>query len=327
MNLTRSRLTAAMSAAVLTCAALLGGALPAAAATAPCGALTATYDRAHPPAYQHVVVLMEENWSYREFAASTQTPYLTSLSKACGNETNFHAATHFSQPNYMAATSGIASAVGAMVSNDNVFHQVQASGRTWRGYDESMPAACSGQNTTYYKPGHNPAYYYQNLRSPVNTCTRNDLPLSPALDGDITRDTLPAYSWITPNTCHDFHWVTACGGTAAGRFAAGDSWLANMLPRLTAMPSYRAGKTLILVTFDEGSGGTAGVDCTKPTYFATHPDCQIPTVVVSPYIAPRTTDGTDLNLYSLLGTTEDILGVPRLARAVGQRSMRATMPF
>jgi hypothetical protein len=50
-------------------------------------------------------------------------------------------------------------------------------------------------------------------------------------------------------------------------------------------------------------------------------------VVVSPYIAPRTTDGTDLNLYSLLGTTEDILGVPRLARAVGQRSMRATMPF
>ena len=73
--------------------------------------------------------------------------------------------------------------------------------------------------------------------------------------------------------------------------------------------------------------GTAGADCTSPAYYSRHPDCQIPTVVVSPYVTPGTVDGTDLNLYSLLATTQDALGLPRLGRAVGQASMRATMRF
>jgi phospholipase C len=226
----------------------------------------------------------------------------------------------------MAATSGIASGVGAHVANDNVFHQVQGTARTWRSYEESMSGPCSGSGTSY-KPGHNPALFYTDLRSPVNTCALDDLPLTPALSADIAADTLPTYSWITPNLCHDFHWGTTCGSTTSARFAAGDAWLANLLPKLAAMPSYLSGRTLIVVTFDEGRGGTAGVDCTKPSYYVNHPDCQIPTVVVSPYIVQGTADASDLNLYSLLGTTEDVLGVGRLGRAVSQPSMRDTMPF
>ncbi|MGZ4607328.1 MAG: alkaline phosphatase family protein [Oryzihumus sp.] len=293
----------------------------------PCGSLSGSFDPANPPQYDHVVVLMEENWSYQSFATSTAAPFLTQLSLSCGNETNFHAATHTSQPNYMAATSGIASAVGAQVANANLFEQLQSIGKTWRSYEESMPANCSGSSVAPYKPGHNPAYYYTDLLSPLNTCVQNDLPLDAVLPAAIATDSLPAFSWITPNLCHDWHWSTACTGASSERVSAGDAWLSNLIPQLTAMPSYQAGRTLIVVTFDEGEGGVSGVDCTDPAYYVSHPDCQIPTVVVSPYIAPGTTDATDLNLYSLLGTTEDILGVPRLGRAVGQPSMRATMPF
>ncbi|MGZ4646318.1 MAG: hypothetical protein ACXVYC_08410, partial [Blastococcus sp.] len=49
------------------------------AAVAPCGSLAANYSRSAPPAYSHVVVLMEENWSYNSFAASTAAPFLTQL--------------------------------------------------------------------------------------------------------------------------------------------------------------------------------------------------------------------------------------------------------
>jgi phospholipase C len=313
-------LTAALTAGATTDARV------AEAATAPCGSLTSRYDPGRLPKYEHVVVLMEENWSYRSFTASTTSPFLSQLARDCGSEANFHAATFPSQPNYMAATSGIASGVGAKVANANLFQQLQSSGRTWRSYQESMPSNCSGATSRLYKPGHNPPFYYTNLRSP-NTCAQYSVPLAPALWADIAADSLPAFSWITPNLCNDWHWSSGCPTAASARVATGDRWLADLIPQLTAMPSYQNGKTLIIITFDEGQGGTYGVDCTAPSYYSTHPDCQIPAVVLSPYIAPGTVDRSDQNLYSMLGTIEDILGVPRLGRAVGQPSMRPGLRF
>jgi phospholipase C len=299
----------------------------AAAANAYCGAMSGSYDPQQPPRYQHVVVLMEENVGYTQFVGSSQLPFLHQLAQDCGSETNFHAATHPSQPNYMAATSGVATKVGEHTANDNVFHQVQATGRAWKLYAESMPRPCTGGKTGTYQPGHTPAVWYTDLRSPTNTCAQDQVPLSPALDDAIADDALPAYSWITPNQCDDFHWLTRCGFPRSQRIAHGDAWLADLLPRLVRMPSYQAGSTLILLTFDEGGGGTKGVDCTDPAYYRSHPDCHIPALAVSPYVVPGTTDGSDQNLYSLLGTTEDVLGLPRLGRAAGQPSMRAGLGF
>ncbi|MFZ0322604.1 MAG: alkaline phosphatase family protein [Actinomycetes bacterium] len=273
---------------------------------------------------------MDENLSYAALAKSTQAPYLHSLGSTCGSETNMHAATHPSQPNYMAATSGFATPLGTRTTNDNIFHQAQATGDTWRVYAESMPANCAPNSSTtpIYKSGHTPAYWYSNLRSPTNTCKTFDVPASPALDADIDADSLPTYSWIAPNLCNDMHWDTNCTYPKTSRVAVGDSWLSTLIPRLTAMPSYLAGKTLIVITFDEGSGPqTNGVDCTDPAYYPTHPDCAIATFVVSPYVTPGATDGSDQNLYSLLATTEDILGYPRLGRAAGQPSMRSGLRF
>jgi hypothetical protein len=330
----RRRLTSSRSVVrALSCVAVLAASLAidvpvAGAAAAPCGSLASSYNPAAPPVYDHVVVLMDENWGSADLVRSATTPFLTQLARQCGNETNFHAAIRPSQRNYMAATSGIASPVGATVASENIFSQLQGAGRTWASYLESMPAPCSGLSRNFYKPGHNPAFYYSNLRGPAGTCVRNDLPLDTALPKAIAADSLPAYSWITPNECHNFHWVAGCPDPSSARTKAGDTWLAGLVPQLTAMPSYRAGRTLIILTFDEGSGsGANGVDCTSPAYYRTSPGCNIPAVVLSPYIPPGTTDGTDLNLYSLLATTQDVLGVPRLGRAVSQASMRATMPF
>jgi phospholipase C len=300
----------------------------AARAAGPCGTLP--YDQVDRPTYSHVVVIMDENVSYDQLQSSTLAPYLDSLTAACGSEGSMHAATHPSQPNYMAATSGIASAVGAHTSADNIFFQLQGAGKTWRTYADAMPAACSpfSSATPSYKAGHNAAFYYTDLRSPQNTCLQNDLPMSPGLDAAIVNDTLPSYAWIVPDLCADMHWTSTCDLPRAQRVGMGDDWLAQIVPRLTAMPSYQAGQTLILLTFDEGGEtATNGVDCTDPAYYPTHPDCHIATVVVSPYIVPGAVDHSDQNTYSLLGTTEDILGLARLNRAVGQPSMRPGLGF
>ena len=330
------RLRAALAASVVGAALLVGpvststaGAAPSVTApSGPCGLLP--YPPNSKPVYQHVVVIMEENLSYASYNASTQATYLHGLGAACGSESNMHAATHPSQPNYMAATSGVATGTGVHTGNDNVFHQVQVAGKTWKNYAESMPSACSRSSVTApaYKTGHVPAFWYTNLATPTNTCATNAVPLSPALDNAIAADSLPTYAWITPSACDDMHWLSGCATDPTLRVATGDAWLSALIPRLTAMPSYRAGKTLVIVTFDEGDeDSTTGVDCTAATYYLTHPDCQIPTVVVSAYIRPGATDAADHNLYALLATTQDILGLKRLGRAAGQHSLRPGLHF
>jgi acid phosphatase len=294
----------------------------------PCGGLAGDYDPAHPPVYKHVVVIMEENLSYTTWQKSAQTPYTHALAAACGSETNYHGATHPSQPNYMAVSSGVASHVGAFTTNENIFHQVQVSGGTWRDYAESMTSACQATETGTYKPGHTPAYWYQDLRTPTNTCAQDDVPMSPALDNAISADSLPTFAWISPNECNGFYHVSACSDSASQTIPDGDAWLKTMMGRLTAMPSYQQGQTLIVVTWDEGDVGNEinGIDCTSAAN-ASLSDCHMPTFVVSPYISPGETDSSAQNHYTLGGTIADILGQARVGREVGAGSLRSGMTF
>jgi phosphatidylinositol-3-phosphatase len=292
-----------------------------AATSGPCVAMTGT------PAYRHVVVIMDENVGYSTLMTSSQAPYLHQLAGQCGTEAFMHAATHPSQVNYMAATSGEPTGVGVHTGNDNVFHQATARGDTWRAYEESIPKPCAG-NSGVYKAGHNPPFWYDDLRTPTNLCKQYDVALDPALDDDIAADRLPTVAWVTPNACNDMHGLAGCPQPSSQRIAAGDAWLADLLPRLTAMPSYQAGQTLVIVTWDEGNGKeTKGTDCTLPAVYAKEASCQIPTFVVSPYVSPGSVDDADHNLYGLLGDVEDILGYPRLGRAAGQPTLRTGLGF
>lgn len=100
--------------------------------------------------------------------------------------------------------------------------------------------------------------------------------------------------------------------TCPDPITAGDRWLATWIPLLTAGPDYASGNLLIDVMWDEGRGATvpAGGDCTV----ATSADCRTPNIVVSPYTTP-TVSPTNYSHYSLLRTTERILGLPYLGSA------------
>jgi phospholipase C len=299
------------------------GALAAATATS----ATPCIGMAGIPDYMHVVIVMDENVSQSALMNSSQAPYLHQLAAQCGSEAFMHAATHPSQANYMAATSGMATGVGVHTGNDNLFRQAAAHGDTWKAYEESMPRPCAG-NSGVYKAGHNPPFWYDDLRSPTNACKVFDLPMAPVLDNDIANDALPTLAWITPNACNDMHGLSGCAHPSSQRIADGDAWLSQLVPRLTAMPSYQAGETLIIVTWDEGSGReTNGTDCTKASVYSNEGSCQIPTFIVSPYVSPGAVDSTDHNLFGLLGDVQDILGYPRLGRAVGQTTLRTGLGF
>ncbi|MEO7061570.1 MAG: alkaline phosphatase family protein [Lapillicoccus sp.] len=249
-----------------------------------------------------------------------KAPYIKGLMASCGSEQHMHAAAHPSQPNYMAATSGVSTAVGAQSSANNIFNQLNGN---WKSYEESMGSNCGGSRTTYQK-GHNPAFWYTDLRSPVNYCGSNDLPLT-----EFVATSLPAFSWVTPNQCHNMHYHRGCPGTAATRVTTGDTWLSTFLPQVLSSPDYLAGHILVLLTWDEGEGvGTTGEDCADPATYTRHPSCDIPTVVMSAYITPGATDASDQSLYTLMGTAQDILGLPRInGSATHPASLRPGLSF
>jgi phosphatidylinositol-3-phosphatase len=281
-----------------------------AAAPGPCGRVAA------PSAYRHVVWIWMENHSYGDIIGNkSQAPYLNALASGCGLATNYHSISHPSLPNYLAATSGrghddlpvlswldCSPSVACDTSADSIFGQ----GETWKAYQESMPSGCARSNSGEYAVRHNPPPYYEKLPG----CDRRDVPYR-QLAADLAAQALPAFSFITPNLIHDMH---------DGTIAQGDAWLAGHLPAILNSPEYRSGTTAVFITWDEGSGGFRVENCAGNTSDAS---CHVATIVVSPSTRAGTRSGTLFNHYSLLGTTEQLLGLPLLGLAASFPTMAA----
>jgi phosphatidylinositol-3-phosphatase len=292
-------------------AAFFGGSSTAIAAPNPCGVNAAT-----PASYAHVVVIMEENLSYTNAIGSVKAPYLNQLAGQCALATNFHNETHGSQPNYMAATSGVATGTSAHTPNTSIYQQVSS----WNDLEESMRGNC-GVTATHYKRGHDPAYWYTPLAS---ACKLFDVPMA-ASDAGATRLPTAAFTFITPNTCHDHHWETGCSGTSSRSVQAMDTWLAGTVQSIEATSDYQAGNTLIIITFDEGQGGTTGENCADPGN--TDPSCHIATFAVAAGVQP-VHDATFYTHYSMLRSVEEALGIATyLGNAATATDMRPGMGF
>jgi phosphatidylinositol-3-phosphatase len=229
----------------------------------------------------------------------------TAPKPAGGLAANYHNITHPSLPNYIGATSGLGySALKKFTPDCNPVpkcstpaRSIFAQGETWKAYEESMPSNCHRTDSGEYAVRHNPPPYYTTLPG----CGGHDVPY-PRLAADLRRNHLPAFSFITPNLIDDMH---------DGTVADGNRWLATNLPAILASRDYRSGSTVVMITWDEGEGGTAS-KCAANT---TDVGCHVATIVISPSTKAGTKSRTLFNHYSLLGTAEQLLHLPRLGRA------------
>ncbi len=128
---------------------------------------------------------------------------------------------------------------------------------------------------------------------------------------DLAGNALPAFSFITPNLIDDMH---------DGTIADGDTWLANNLPAILNSPEYQSGNTAVFITWDEGEGGKTGENCAANT---TDVGCHVATIVISPSTPAGANSATLFNHYSLLGTAEQLLGLPPLGEAASYPTMTA----
>ncbi len=259
-----------------------------------------------PPVWRHVVWIVMENKSFAQVIGSANAPYLGRLARRCGIATDFHSVGRPSLPNYIALTSGSTQGISDddppaahRLAVPSIFSQL---GTTWSALAESMPSNCGLADAGLYAVRHNPATYFTSIR---RACLRRSRPLTQP------PDLSARFTFITPNLCHDMHACPATGDDTEAQTRAGDDWLAVFLPTLLGTTQYRSGSTAIFVVWDEPD--TAVSDSTP-----------VPFVVVSPTTRPGTRGRAVYDDYSLLRTTEDMLGLHRhLGKAAHARNMRS----
>jgi hypothetical protein len=198
----------------------------------------------------------------------------------------------------------------------SLFQQVEQSQRQWRSYHESMPQNCYPSDVGNYPADHNPAVLYDPIAS---TCQTWDVPLGDASSGAFARDlannSLPAFAFVVPD---------ACDSTETCPIATGDAWLSQWVPLITASAAYRSGNTAVFIAWDEGNKGTSGEDCLSNT---NDTSCHVAFFVLSPYTRPGTQSATFFSHYSLLRTTEELLGLPLLGHAADSTTASLRSPF
>lgn len=247
---------------------------------------------------QHVVWIWFENEDQSNIIGSNCCTYFTQLAKKYGNATNYYALGHYSADNYTGATGGIPCCYDdsyRQLSSESIFSQLP-NGQS-RSLEESMPSPCDTSNSGEYAVRHNPEAYYVRTLGP--DCANYDRPYTTGS----TPDLAAKFTFVAPNLCHDAH---DCSSATA------DRWLAGEMPLFMNTPQYKSGNTVIFVTFDEGSSHMSQ----GPT---SPPNNRIPMIVVSP--ASSGPDGTQWTHYSLLATTEQIFGLPKLGGAASATTM------
>ena len=273
---------------------------------------------------RHVFLILLENKNYADtFGASTQDPYLQKTLVSQGALlTQYFGTGHVSLDNYLSLISGQAptrdtdndcmpSLAGGAATFNNMHQtgwampgqvvasegcvyphdvptlvgQLQAAGRSWRGYMEDMgndpmreAAACGhpkigGVDGTSaaegvsalvpkgdaYATRHNPFMYFHAIIDDEASCARHVVNLE-KLPADLAdaRHT-PNLVFITPNLCSDGHDGsgtgkpgTTCANGQPGGLTSIDAFLRTWVPQILDSPAFRK-DGLLIITFDESN--------------------------------------------------------------------------
>jgi hypothetical protein len=259
----------------------------------------------------HVFVVYMEDKGNGDIVGNSLAPYINSLINAHGFASDYHALTYPSDPNYISLLGGsdfgihTDCSLSCMVDEPNLLDNLEAAGKSWAFYEESMPSACYQQNAgQYYAPDELPWTYFSDIANNQARCQSHVFPLSQIGTDLSSSATSPNFVWFAANACDN---MEKCG------IAAGDTWLQQTVQLIlnSAMFQDPTQRSVVLVTWDEDQNRL-------PSHFKNQGN-HVPLIVIpSPgAVSSGMKSGHFLatgyyNHYSLLRTIEDALGLPSL---------------
>lgn len=251
---------------------------------------------AAPPAtYDHIVVIVEENRTWNGVGgigfADPQMPYLGDLGRNCRTfadwvETN---TTQNSLNQYIGLASGTSNpntvddctpSPTCRSTDDNIFRQIRRAGGTARSYVEGATTGCSAAGNA---AKHVPAmYFYGTYTDGSGTHNDDDFcatEVRPLAEFDVNN--LPTFAMIIPDLCNDGH---DCVNATV------DAWAAKTLQPVLDSASYAAGRTAVMVMYDE--------------------DRPVPNLLIAPTASRGISTIGGAGHAAMLRTWEEMLGLP-----------------
>jgi len=246
-----------------------------------------------PGRYQHVVVIMEENRTWTGGRSNPvgmgfsngKMPFLQGLATRCSSYTDWSETNggQNSLNQYVGLTSGVVNTAtvndctpsdSCHSTDDNLFRQIREAGGTPRSFVDGATQPCSpGSN----RSKHIPALYYWGADD-RSFCTKEVRPFT-----ELDPAHLPTLAFVSPDMCHDGH---DCGDDQV------DAWAKSLLTRILDGATYRAGRTLVVVVYDE--------------------DRPVPNLLIAPTAHPGPISRVAGSHAALLKTIEQLLGLPVL---------------
>jgi hypothetical protein len=283
------------------------------------------------PQYDHVFLVIMENENYKQVIGNQYAPILNALAEDYGLATNYRGVADPSEPNYVAMLGGDFFGInsddpywfpGHTVSADNLMSQLEAAGKTWRGYFQNMPYPgyrgycypdkCNGipDADTQYVSKHNGIVNFADLQTPAELGKM--FPYT-QLSADLASGAVPNFSYIVPDECHDMHgappWCVDSDNTGTVQqswlIAQGDKFVGGVVNLITSSPIWETGNNAIVVTFDEGNTATS----------------QVATMVITNHGPRGVTDSTSYNHYSLLASLQQTFGLGCLVNSCAATAM------
>jgi acid phosphatase len=243
-----------------------------------------------------------------------KAPFEHQLIQRGALSSQFYSVRHNSTPDYLAATSGIDPNVfrtgGYNVSNIGTL--ISNAGESWISYFEGMPQTCYNKYDwlSGYEVTHDPFVQYTDVwhnggGSRSHYCQTHVVPFNqPQWNASLATGNIPNYVMIEPSIFHDQH---------SGSVQAGSAWLQSVISPIFNSSVWSS--TAIFVSYDEGLGvSEAGFNHS----FAGN----IYTVIVSPVTPAGFNSTHPYQTYSILTTTEWLLGLGR----TGQNDSWALFP-
>jgi Phosphoesterase family len=271
------------------------------------------------PHYDHVFLIINENHNATQILNNPAAPIINALANDYGLATSYTGVSDPSEPNYVAMLGGSDFGInsddpyffpGHTVSASNLMSQLEAAGKTWKGYFEDMPYAgyrgycfpgkCNGipDSDTQYVAKHNGIVNFANLQTATEWVKQT--PLS-QLSADLASGGVPNLSYIVANECHDMHgappWCVDSGKAGdvddTWLVAQGDAFVGKTVNMITSSSVWASGNNAIVVTFDEGNTRTD----------------KIVTVVATNHGPRAIKDNTSYDHYALLASLQSTFGL------------------
>jgi hypothetical protein len=274
------------------------------------------------PKYDHVFLVISENHRFDQIIGNPAAPIINALASDYGLATAYTGVSDPSEPNYVAMLGGSDFGISSddpyffpaqTVDADNLMSQLDAAGKTWRGYFQDMPypgyrgwcfpGKCNGipDSDTQYVAKHNGIPNFVNMRTPASFAKQRPLE---QLKDDLASGNLPNFGYIVGDECNDMHGAppycvdSGNPGDNADNWLVGqgDKFIGQTVDMITHSAVWSSGNNAIVLTWDEGD---------VPTDLIT-------TIVVTSHGPRGLMDSTPYSHYSLLATLQNNFGLPCL---------------